>query len=137
MRRSFLLAIPFLLALGCSTYRDDLNRGQRLYLDAQYDHALAIWRVLETDFDSLTYSEQARYAYLRGMTAFRLGYRADARHWLAVSHAIDDQHRGGLSSEASGQLQTTLDELNAEVWGTSAAASAAPAASTTAPPATE
>ncbi|HEY3664868.1 MAG TPA: hypothetical protein VGL19_02665, partial [Polyangiaceae bacterium] len=70
---------------GCATYREDLNRGQRMYEENQYENALAIWRGLEDDSDSLTFNDQARYAYLRGMTDYRLSFRADSRHWLAIA----------------------------------------------------
>jgi hypothetical protein len=45
---------------GCSTYRDHLNRGQRLYDENEYERALAIWRSLEPDTDSLSLNDQAR-----------------------------------------------------------------------------
>jgi hypothetical protein len=104
------------MATGCATYRDDLNRGQRMYLDTHYDQALATWRVLEPDLDSLTTAEQSRYEYLRGMTDFRLGFRADARHWLAIAKANNEAHPGGLDAEALAQLERILDELNKETY---------------------
>jgi hypothetical protein len=113
MRR---LVCSLLMASGCATYRDDLSRGQRMYLDTHYDQALAIWRVLESDLDSLAPAEQSRYAYLRGMTDYRLGFRADARHWLAVARANNEAHPGGLDADASPQLERILDELNKEVY---------------------
>ena len=86
MRLRFRAAFALALALaGCATYREDLYRGQRLYEDNQYERALALWRVLESDTDSLSFNEQARYAYLRGMTDYRLGFRPDSRHWLAIA----------------------------------------------------
>jgi len=100
------------LTVGCATYRDELSRGQRYYLDNQYDHALAIWRILEADLDSLTYAEQARYAYLRGMTDYRLGFRSDARHWLAIAAAIQQMHPGGLEDRENAQLRESLNDLN-------------------------
>lgn len=106
-----------LAALGCTTYREDLNRGQRLYEENQYEHALAIWRMLESDTDSLTDSDQARYAYLRGMTDYRLGYRPYARHWLGVAKAIDKAHPGGLSQEWRDRLDKSLADLNTDVYG--------------------
>ncbi len=106
-----------LAALGCTTYREDLNRGQRLYEENQYEHALAIWRMLETDTDSLTESDQARYAYLRGMTDYRLGYRPYARHWLGVAKALDKEHPGGLSQEWRDRLDKSLADLNTDVYG--------------------
>ncbi|HYO96466.1 MAG TPA: hypothetical protein VER33_18265 [Polyangiaceae bacterium] len=101
---------------GCATYREDLNRGQRLYEENQYEHALAIWRNLEPDFDSLSFKDQARYTYLRGITDYRLGFRADARHWLAVARAIEQEHPGGLHAEWKQRLESSLEDLNKEVY---------------------
>lgn len=113
MRR---LVCLVLLATGCATYHDDLNRGQRMYLDTHYDQALAMWRVLEHDLDSLSPAEQSRYEYLRGMTDYRLGMKADARHWLAVAKANNEAFPGGLDADAQAQLDKILDELNREVY---------------------
>jgi hypothetical protein len=116
MKKAILCAV-LLLATACATYREDLNRGQRLYEENQYEHALAIWRVLETDMDSLSLNDQARYAYLRGMTDYRLRFRADARHWLGLAAAIEKEHAGGLSVEWKERLKVTLDDLNHDVYG--------------------
>jgi hypothetical protein len=116
MKRAILCA-ALLFATGCATYREDLNRGQRLYEENQYERALAIWRVLETDMDSLSLNDQARYAYLRGMTDYRLRFRADARHWLGLAAAIEKEHAGGLSVEWKERLKVTLDDLNHDVYG--------------------
>ena len=115
---SLLLASSIGLALaGCATYREDLNRGQRMYEENQYENALAIWRGLEQDSDSLSVNDQARYAYLRGMTDYRLSFRADSRHWLALAKATEDLHPGGLSSEWKERLETSLADLNQDVYG--------------------
>jgi hypothetical protein len=114
MRRVLLLA---LLGIACSTYREDLNRGQRLYEENQYDHALAIWRSLEDDVDSLSMNDQARYAYLRGMTDYRLGYRPYARHWLGLARSIEKEHPGGLNQEWRDRLQKSLEDLDKDVFG--------------------
>lgn len=103
---------------ACATYREDLNRGQRLYDENQYERALALFRNLERDTDSLSVNDRARYAYLRGMTDYRLGFRSDARHWLAIARATEQQHPGGLSPEWNERLSQSLDELNQEVYGT-------------------
>jgi hypothetical protein len=114
MRRILLLA---LFGIACSTYREDLNRGQRLYEENQFDHALAIWRILEEDVDSLSMNDQARYAYLRGMTDYRLGYRPYARHWLGIARSIEKEHPGGLNTEWKERLEKSLDDLNKDVYG--------------------
>ena len=111
------LALLVFLALACSTYREDLNRGQRLYEENQFEHALAIWRVLESDMDSLSRNDQARYAYLRGMTDYRLGFRPYARHWLGVARAIDKEHPGGLNQEWRERLDQSMKDLDKDVFG--------------------
>jgi Cys-rich repeat protein len=110
-----LLALA-LLPVSCATYREDLNRGQRMYEENQYEHALALWRILEEDADSLSVNDQARYAYLRGMTDYRLGFRADSRHWLALAKATEQAH-GGLSVEWKERMEQSLTDLNQDVYG--------------------
>jgi hypothetical protein len=116
LRAAFALALALACA-GCVTYREELYRGQRLYEDNQYEKALAVWRLLEGDADSLSLNEQSRYAYLRGMTDYRLGFRTDSRHWLAIAKAIDQEHHGGLSPEWKERLEASLEDLNKDVYG--------------------
>ena len=121
------------LALGaCSTYREHLNRGQRMYDENEYEHALALFRNLEPDMDSLSPNDQARYAYLRGMTDYRLGFRPDARHWLAMAKAFEQTNPGGLTPEWKTRTDEAIADLNKDVFGgggPSADSSAEPAAS--------
>jgi hypothetical protein len=135
-RRGALLAAVLLVeaavAVGCNTYRQDLDRAAAHYERNQYESALALFRVLEPDMDSLTVGDQARYAYLRGMTDYRLSsatakgtevsdprqsYRDNARHWLAVASAIDKKSPGGLTPEEKTRLDETLADLNRDVFG--------------------
>jgi hypothetical protein len=110
-------ALAALALVACTTYREDLNRGQRLYEENQYEHALAIWRLLEDDMDSLSATDQARYAYLRGMTDYRLGFRPYARHWLGMAQAIDKANPGGLNQEWRDRMDKSLADLNIDVYG--------------------
>ena len=111
--------------MGCATYHDDLERGQHYYEVSQYPNALAVWRTLEVDMDSLSFPEQSRYAYLRGMTDYRMGFRADARHWLAVSRAIEQKHPGGHDAKSAAELERVLAELNIAVYAMGSPPSAA------------
>ncbi len=119
MSRLFVASLLAIAVGGCATYREDLNRGERLYSeDKDYERALAIWRSLEPDRDSLSLQDQARYAYLRGMTDYRLGFRADARYWLAIAKAIEQEHAGGLKEPEKARLEESLTDLNHDVFGT-------------------
>lgn len=148
--RSCVLAslLGAVLCSGCQTYRDDLNRAQRYYEDNQYAYALALFRSLERDTDSLSAHEQARYAYFRGMTDYRLArvegsnderFDRHARYWLGIASAIDKDHPGGLQEHEKKRLDETLTELNNQVYGISTQfdTSTSTAQETTVPPASD
>jgi hypothetical protein len=113
MRRAWLL---LLLVCGCATYQSDLARGEKAFEQNAHERALAILRALEPDIDRLSPSERAQYAYLRGMTDYRIGYRSDARHWLAYAQAVEAQHPNSLKPDWGKRLSETMKELNEEVY---------------------
>ncbi|MGK3996908.1 hypothetical protein [Sorangium sp. So ce1024] len=127
-----LLLSSFAFAPGCATYTQDLDRARGHYEANRFEQALALFRVLEHDMDSFSTPERARYAYLRGMTDYRLadlapqgtgvadprkGYRDNARHWLGLAAAIEKQTPGSISSEQKNRLNETLADLNRDVFG--------------------
>ena len=145
--------LPLVVGLAaCQTYRDDLIRAQRYYEDNQYAHALALFRALERDTDSLSAHEHARYAYFRGMTDYRLArveggndarFDRYARYWLGLASSIEKENPGGLQEHEKKRLDETLADLNTKAYGTAAqfeepasAAEAAPPEAPPAPPAT-
>lgn len=98
-------------ALSCASHSDALARGQRYYEDNQYERALALWRDLDRRGAVFSSSERARYAYFRGMTDYRLGYRDDARHWLAIARAREAAQSGSLGSASLERLDSALADL--------------------------
>jgi hypothetical protein len=119
-------------ATGCATYSSDLERAQHHYDANQFEPALALFRVLEDDMDSLSTAEKAKYGYYRGMTAYRLSssaaqgsgvndprksFRDNARHWLAIAAAIEKETPGGISDDMKQRMNETLTELNQDVYG--------------------
>lgn len=124
------------LAAGCATYRDDLNRAERHYQSNEHEQALALFRVLEQDWDSLSPVDRTRYAYLRGMTDYRLSgnrepaertkmdntYRTHARYWLGLANSMETREAGALSTEWKETLGKALTDLNEDVYGESVAA---------------
>jgi len=101
-----------LLAASCATYVDTIERGQRYYEDNQYERALALWRDLDRRGAELTPPDRARFAYFRGMTDYRLGYREEARHWLAVARAQQLTARGALEPAWLERLDGALADLD-------------------------
>jgi hypothetical protein len=113
------LGVVALLALGssgCATYHDDLVRGEKAYEASEDERALAIFRSLEVDTNRLSDSERAHYAYLRGMTDYRIGYKAEARHWLSIAAALEQQTPDSLPAEWTKRMTESLKEMNEEIY---------------------
>jgi hypothetical protein len=135
--RTGVLALLFVALTACSTYRDQLARGERAFEQNDPNKALAILRDLEPSFQRLSPQEQASYAYLRGMTDYSVGYKLDARHWLSLANAYEQQTPGVLAGDRKAKTADALRELNdivymkgeGELVNAPPADSAAPAAS--------
>ena len=106
------------LAIACTTYQDDLARGQKAFEQLEYERTLAIFRELEPEASQLSVDDQARYAYLRGMTDYRIGYRADARHWLSLAKSIDGALPQALPLDWKKRMKDALAEMNESVYAT-------------------
>jgi hypothetical protein len=118
LRAACVCVIACSFAIGsCVTYAEELNRGQRHFQASEYERALAIWRVLENDIDSLSPTDRTRYAYLRGMTDYRMSLRADARHWLAIARAYEQATPGGLEESWRDRMKEALRDLDNDVHG--------------------
>jgi hypothetical protein len=105
-----LLIVAF--SFSCATYRDELIRAQAAFENNQHERSLSLLRDLEPDVARLPTPEQAEYAYLRGMTDYRIGYQRDARHWLAIARAYDEQSPGTLPTDWKQRTAETLAELD-------------------------
>ncbi|MFW5739946.1 MAG: hypothetical protein ACOC1F_06235 [Myxococcota bacterium] len=133
MRRilATVVCVTVLGGFGCATYRDDLNRAERHYRANEHERALALFRALEPDVDSLSHADRTRYAYLRGINDYRMSgktdsgaltdvdkaYRAHARHWLALARSLERMKPGGLQEEWKSKLDEALRDLNQDVYG--------------------
>ena len=95
-------------AAACNSYADALSRGQRAFEQSEHERALAIFRALEPDVHRLSIDDRAHYAYLRGMTDYRIGYKAEARHWLALAAAIEHQTPESLPADWSKRMTESL-----------------------------
>ena len=110
-----LFAVVF-SAYGCATYESELQRGEEHFTHDEHEKALATFRALEGDWYTLSIRDRARYCYLRGMTDYRIGFKADARHWLAIAAQIDIETPGSLVPSERSLVNEKLDELNTVIW---------------------
>lgn len=118
IRSSLALLLPCfaLFAVGCATYEQELGRAEDHFTHDEHEKSLATLRALESDWTSFGVKDRARYAYLRGMTDYRIGFKADARHWLAVAAQIEREHPGALGANEKAVVEDKLGELNQVVW---------------------
>jgi hypothetical protein len=72
------------LLVGCTTHKDDLRRAQSAFSAARYEDVEVWLDDLEPELGRMTVEERATYFYLAGMSAYRIGQRARARHALAL-----------------------------------------------------
>jgi hypothetical protein len=84
----FVVASWLVASLGCWNYRSQLDRAEEHYRSGRYSEAMANLDDLEPSLSELNPADRARYGYVRGMSHARLGQRADARHWLAVTREM-------------------------------------------------
>ncbi len=110
---AFLIASFALIALsgGCAAVADDMRRAEQTYETARYENTLIWLRDLEHEAPGMDLEMRARYYYLRGMTEYRLGHRADALHYLAVTREITADGGAGLRPEWQQIMERTLTEL--------------------------
>lgn len=101
---------------ACTTYRDQLARSQQAFERNEHERTLGLLRMMESDVTRLSIAEQAQYAYLRGVTDYRIGYRADARHWLSIAKAHDDVSTGTLPADWRARTSEALEEMNGVVY---------------------
>ncbi len=103
-------------SVGCTTYRDQLVRSQASFEQNEQERTIGLLRALEPNMTKLSRPEQAQYAYLRGMSDYRIGYRLDARHWLAIARTYDETSPGILPADWKARMTDALDELNTVVY---------------------
>jgi hypothetical protein len=117
LARLAVLVLPLSIALvGCATYEQELARAEEHFAHDEHEKSLATLRALEPDWTSFGIKERARYCYLRGMTDYRVGFKADARHWLAVAAQIERESPGALAPSEKQVVDDKLGELNQVVW---------------------
>lgn len=108
---AFACAVWLVSAAACTTVRSDLRTAQLLYKDARYEEA-ALWlSELESQAPDMDDGELARFHYLRGMTAFRLGQREEALHYLVLSDELVSADANALPAAWRSVMERTLQEI--------------------------
>lgn len=89
-----------------------MQQAEAAYDQAQYDNALVWLEDLEDDTPDMDLDMRARFYYLRGMTAYRLGHRNHALHYLAVAREVaGEPSSGALLPDERRTMERALAEL--------------------------
>lgn len=127
------LAISLLVALaavGCGTELQALDRAERAFTKNRYDVAKPLLASLGEASERFAPADRARYAYLRGMTAFRSDDWREGRRYLGLAVAIDELDPGALEDGARDRALQALERMDRLVYREGyAAAGRAPASS--------
>jgi hypothetical protein len=111
------VAVAVVGLLACASLRDDLLRAESAFDAARYDDALVWLEDLERDTAEMDIDQRSRFYYLRGMTAYRLGKRPDALHYLALAREVAGPRHQGLRTEWGRQMERVLEELTPQGAG--------------------
>jgi len=100
-----------LVSASCASAAGDLRTAQLLYKEARYEEALLWLGELDDRVPGMAPAELAHFYYLRGMTAFRLGQREDALHYLVLADELCAEDPDSLLVTWQPVMQRTLQEI--------------------------
>lgn len=83
------------------------------YEEARYEAVLVWLAELESELPRMTRAERSRFLYLRGMSAYRLGQRDDAVHYLALARESVALEPASLSHSLRSTLERAIVVLAA------------------------
>jgi tetratricopeptide (TPR) repeat protein len=106
-----LVVLTLASAVACTPVATELHTAQLLYKDARYEEAQIWLGELQVEASSMPPAELARYYYLRGMTAYRLGQREDALHYLALTDQLNAEDPSRLPEGWRPVMERTLQEV--------------------------
>ncbi len=103
-----------LMFVGCAQLSEEMRTIETGYQEARYEDVIVWLDDIEHDVPHMDPSERARFYYLRGMSAHRLGQHDDALYYLALAREVAGDEGRGLREPWKAQLTDTLTELTPE-----------------------
>ena len=97
--------------MGCAQLSTEMGAAEEAYKQARYEDSEVWLSSLESDVGEMRLPMQARFYFLRGMTAYRRGRRNDALHFLALAREVVEEGDVSLKSQWKEQLAAALAEL--------------------------
>jgi hypothetical protein len=100
-----------LALVGCTSLGDDVRRAEQAFSEARYEDVEEWLGDLEPSVGKMSTPLRARYYYLAGMSAYRIGQRSQARHALALCREELEMSAEKLPDAWMHNLETALGEL--------------------------
>ena len=100
-----------IVLLACAQLSDELLTVEAGYREARYEDVVAWLDDIERDLPDMEQPERARFYFLRGMSAHRLGDQDNALHYLALARETAGETGQGLREPWKEQLDATLAAL--------------------------
>ncbi|MDB4974643.1 MAG: hypothetical protein JWN48_2984 [Myxococcaceae bacterium] len=107
-RARWLVVALCVAASSCTSLSDDLSRAQTAFTNARYEDVQVWLADLEPSLPKYDALDRARYYYLAGMSAHRIGQHAQARHALALCRAELELSHQTLQPAWMHNLETAL-----------------------------
>lgn len=117
MKKAFSLILLGSALCSCASLHDDMERAQGSFELAQYEDSVVWLDDLEKQTPDMDQEMRAKFYYLRGMAAFRLGNRPDALHYLALAREVAGPRNQGLRTEWASNMRRTIAEILPEEGG--------------------
>ena len=105
------MLLMLLVASGCAQLSEEMRTVEAGYREARYEDVVVWLDDIEHDVPDMEPQERARFYYLRGMSAHRLGDHDEALHYLALAREVAGPEGRGLRDAWKGQLTDTLAQL--------------------------
>jgi hypothetical protein len=109
--RTLWLAGVCAVLLSCAALRDDMRRAEGAFEQARYEDVMVWLDDLEPSVADMDHTMRARFYYLRGLTAYRLGDRVVARHNLALCREVAGPRMALLPTDWRSNLESALREM--------------------------
>jgi hypothetical protein len=106
------LVLVALVSVGCGTELRALDRAERAFTKNRYDIAKPLLVSLTDSADHFSPADRARYAYLRGMTAYRSEDWREGRRYLSLAVAIDELDSGSLDDSSRDRALQALERMD-------------------------
>lgn len=111
VRRALFPFTCVVLLLGCGRLEEHVRHADDAYRAARYDDAEVWLERVEIDVGSLDDAAQTRFYFVRGMSAYRLGRRDEALHYLSLCRAQAALVPNSLPADDVPVLDRALEEL--------------------------